>query len=218
MPSHILAEVEVFDPHSCDIISHTGDGWTLTDVSRSGLGGKEGEVVDEFTLRGDPNADLPSTETDRIERVFSFENEHIFRISRPATQQCACQRIESEGCVVQTINGDEESLALSFLVEDTQTLRTVVEELEETAETVSLRRLVEGNNNLCENTPTVLDVDALTARQEETLEVAYEMGYFEKPRDATAGEVAEELDIATTTFTEHLAAAQRKLLKDLVSG
>jgi len=40
------------------------------------------------------------------------------------------------------------------------------------------------------------------------------MGYFERPRDANAGAVAEALDIAPSTFAEHLAAAQRKLLDE----
>jgi hypothetical protein len=38
------------------------------------------------------------------------------------------------------------------------------------------------------------------------------MGYFEHPRTANAGEVADELDISRSTFAEHLAAAQSKLL------
>jgi len=37
-------------------------------------------------------------------------------------------------------------------------------------------------------------------------------------REATAGEVADALDICTSTFTEHLAAAQRKLLEGLVDS
>jgi len=56
----------------------------------------------------------------------------------------------------------------------------------------------------------------LTDRQLEVLRVAYEMGYFERPKRANATEIAESLGIAQSTFTEHLVAAQRKLLGDLL--
>lgn len=218
MSDYLLAEVAVVDPQSCHIVSQITDGWTLTEVSRSALSGEDGEVVDEFTLRNDADADPPLANADATQQIFSFEDEHIFRISRPPTQGCACQRIESEGCVVQNINGDDESLTLTFLVDGTDTLRKIVGELDETAETVRLRRLVEQGGSHARNAPKMLDLSVLTARQKEALEVAYDMGYFEKPRDATAGEVADELDIATTTFSEHLVAAQRKLLTDLLDA
>lgn len=41
---------------------------------------------------------------------------------------------------------------------------------------------------------------------------AYRMGYFDYPRRSNASEVAASLDIAPSTFTEHLTAAQSKLL------
>jgi predicted DNA binding protein len=48
------------------------------------------------------------------------------------------------------------------------------------------------------------------------LETAHEMGYFERPRRANGTEVAAALDIDPSTFSEHLAAAQRKLLRDVL--
>jgi hypothetical protein len=61
-----------------------------------------------------------------------------------------------------------------------------------------------------------VDRGRLTERQAEVLSTAYEMGYFEYPRDSNATEVAAELGIRPSTFTEHLSAAQSKLLEDLV--
>jgi len=42
------------------------------------------------------------------------------------------------------------------------------------------------------------------------------VAYFERPKGANATEVAERLGIAQSTFTEHLMAAQRKLLADVL--
>ncbi|MFW6000412.1 MAG: helix-turn-helix domain-containing protein, partial [Halorubrum sp.] len=57
----------------------------------------------------------------------------------------------------------------------------------------------------------------LTDRQCEVLRTAYRMGYFERPRDANASEVADALDISPSTFAEHLATAQRKLLEEALA-
>jgi molybdopterin biosynthesis enzyme len=62
----------------------------------------------------------------------------------------------------------------------------------------------------------LVDRGRLTARQREVLETAVEMGYFEYPKGANAGEVAEALDISVSTYAEHVAAAQTKVFDDLL--
>ncbi len=58
--------------------------------------------------------------------------------------------------------------------------------------------------------------DRLTDRQRAALETAYSAGYYEWPRDSTAEEVADAMDIAAPTLHEHLRAAERKLLESFV--
>jgi PAS domain S-box-containing protein len=53
---------------------------------------------------------------------------------------------------------------------------------------------------------------ALTDKQHRALRTAYLADYFQSPRDSTAEEVAETLDISSATLHYHLRAAQRKLL------
>ena len=55
----------------------------------------------------------------------------------------------------------------------------------------------------------------LTDRQREVIEVAYRSGYFNWPRDSTAEEVAESLDISSPTLHSHLRQAEQSLLADL---
>ncbi|WP_132057492.1 bacterio-opsin activator domain-containing protein [Halorussus amylolyticus] len=54
--------------------------------------------------------------------------------------------------------------------------------------------------------------DRLTDAQRTALRASYFSGYYEWPRDSTAEEIAESLDIASPTLHEHLRAAQRELL------
>ncbi|WP_247729832.1 helix-turn-helix domain-containing protein [Halovivax limisalsi] len=52
----------------------------------------------------------------------------------------------------------------------------------------------------------------LTDRQREVLEMAFEMGYYDWPRRHTGSEIADRLGISSATFSEHISAAERKLL------
>jgi len=53
----------------------------------------------------------------------------------------------------------------------------------------------------------------LTDKQREVLDTAREMGYFEVPRDATAAEIAEELDISPQAVSERMRRAISALEK-----
>lgn len=58
-------------------------------------------------------------------------------------------------------------------------------------------------------------LDGLTDRQRQVLEVAYRAGYFGWPRDSTAAEVAESLDIASATLHGHIRKAEASVLEAL---
>lgn len=59
-------------------------------------------------------------------------------------------------------------------------------------------------------------VDArLTVRQEEVLKAAYEAGYYERPRTQNGRAIADDLGISQPTFSQHLRAAEKKLLSIL---
>lgn len=218
MSGRMLAEVEVFGPRSCQVQPHADEEWSVSSVSRSATSGGTDRVVEEFTLKGgdEPPAALQSMSSN-ADHVFAYDQQHIFQLSRAAGQGCVCERIEAAGCVVQEFSADTESIVVTFLVDDVPTLREIVDDLQSEGETVKLRRLLEDTSTETDR-PVVLNRAKLTGRQREVLTRAHEMGYFEHPRDATAGDVADALDISTSTFTEHLAAAQRKLLDDLLAS
>lgn len=55
-------------------------------------------------------------------------------------------------------------------------------------------------------------LDALTDRQLEILQTAYDMGFYEVPREASTEDIAEELQLDGATVSEHLQRAERNLL------
>jgi predicted DNA binding protein len=59
----------------------------------------------------------------------------------------------------------------------------------------------------------------LTDRQRECLDVAWRMGYFEVPRDCTLAEVADALDVDTSTVSETIRRGTARVLnRFLVEG
>lgn len=58
----------------------------------------------------------------------------------------------------------------------------------------------------------------LTDRQREVLKTAFEAGYYEWPRKCTGEDIAAELGITSATFSEHITAAERKLLTVLFNS
>jgi hypothetical protein len=55
--------------------------------------------------------------------------------------------------------------------------------------------------------------DALTDRQREVIRTAFDMGYYEVPREASTEAVAAELGLDGSTVAEHLQRAERNVLR-----
>lgn len=61
-------------------------------------------------------------------------------------------------------------------------------------------------------------LDALTDRQLEVAETAYDLGYFDVPRRVSTADVATELGVDPSTVAEHLQRAERNLFAALLDS
>jgi predicted DNA binding protein/PAS domain-containing protein len=94
--------------------------------------------------------------------------------------------------------------------------RTLVDRLERTFSSIAVVAKRERSGPAAEPAGIPGDtVEGLTDRQREVVETAYRAGYFNWPRDSTAEEVADSLDIAAPTFHAHLRKAESSLLDGL---
>lgn len=64
------------------------------------------------------------------------------------------------------------------------------------------------------DTPS-LALDQLTERQQEVLEIAYQNGFFDWPRENTGEEIAESLNVSPPTFHRHIRRGTHELLRSL---
>ena len=214
--SGIRAELVFDTPDTCPVASASAetDG-PLTEISWT-AGGEEA-VTEQFATASELGDSTASTGdgAESFEPVFDYGAQTIYEFDRDPDELCICEYVEQTvGPVTETyaVDGD---LHVTLHAQDMVDLRTSLTEFDEQFGDVRIEYLVSGRDESDETDIIPVDVRRLTARQREVLVTAYQMGYFEYPRDANAGEVADELGIRPSTFTEHLNVAQSKILDEL---
>jgi predicted DNA binding protein len=181
------------------------EGTAVTDVTRSNP--REGQVTEELTVR--------DAETLSIGKpVFHNGEGEIRQFERAESLDCVCEHIEDRGIPIADVSIADGTIRVSFHVEDTERVTPLLESLREAyGSTTLVRAKREGD----EADVRPVDIAALTDRQREVLRTAHSMGYFQHPRGAHATDVAEALDISVSTFSEHLRAAEAKVVDSLVA-
>ncbi|GGC59741.1 helix-turn-helix domain-containing protein [Haloferax sulfurifontis] len=207
----IRAELKVTGPDGCPVAAVSEGDTSGYALSRSMAPNERGSVVEEFVF--DDDTEVP----EEMERLFEYGDGSVYRFDREGGVGCPCERVEAFDCPVVDVQTRDGALFLTFHAPDIDTLRDVVASLRESSGSVDVRRLLQ--SSVDESRDLVLvERGQLTDRQREVLETAHEMGYFDHPRRANKGEVATELGITTSTFSEHLAMAQKKLMGAILQG
>ncbi len=211
MSTGIRAELSFGAAQSCDVARATGEAGVETkSISRS-IAPTTGQVTEEFAIEDDGKIDDPE-----IDEVFSYGSRTVYRFSRDQDEACPCETVEGFGSPVMDIHTDDGTLHLAVHVEDMDELQDIVTDVRSRYPDVSVDRLVRSQPEGDSADLVLVNRGELTPRQEEVLQTAHEMGYFAHPKGANAGQVADRLGISTSTFTEHLSAAQRKLLSAIL--
>ncbi|PGF15343.1 DNA-binding protein [Natrinema sp. CBA1119] len=212
MASGIRAEVKIDDPPDCVVAQASAEtGGRVHSVSRSTNPAAPERVIEEFMLEAESYPDEFDVDAD-LSPIFSYGSSTVYRFERTLGRGCPRECIERHDCPVVDIRTRGASLYLTFHAPDMHGLQAVIGELRERYANLDVQRLLQSQQDHDERNLVFVDRSMLTDRQTEVLETAHRMGYFEHPKRANAGEVAAELGITGTTFTEHLAAAQTKLL------
>lgn len=211
MDAGIHVRLRAADVESCPVAS-TAERVEVESVVTDLRPTDEGvSVVGEMTARAE-EAPAPPSAAETTE-VFSDGSRSVYRFDTGG-DDCPCGRIPRHGCPVRDVRAASGTLRLRFVVPDLDTLKAVVSDLRSCCGSVEVRQLVRSTPDEGEQL-LVVDRSAFTDRQYDSLATAHEMGYFARPREATAADVAAELGVSTSTFGEHLSTAQSKLMDQL---
>lgn len=206
----IRTEIVVADP-DCPIARASEETGGISGVNRSATSSEDGKVVEEFEV------EKPAPSSLDTEEIFDFEGHSVHRISREAGRGCVCEVIEGFDCVVSDVSAQDGRLRVSFYAPDAEKIKRITDALDAEFGNVSLRELVDSCDASSEDL-VLVDGNRMTKRQKEAVRTAYEMGYFENPKRANASEVAEEMGVAPSTFSEHLSSAESKILESFFDG
>lgn len=212
MATGIRATVEFDTPGSCPLLQRsTGtDGVTVDEAMSNVTSSGEAPSVTDFSVTGDLEVG------DGIVALFEGGDSNRYRLVHDDGVGCPCECLGELGIPVARYLAREGRLTLVFYAAGYEELKEAVAELRDRYPGVDVKRFVRSPTGEQPRDSVFIDRNRLTARQLEVLRTALDMGYFERPRGANATEVADALDINPSTFSEHLAAAQRKLLEDVL--
>lgn len=222
--SGFRATVVVRDPADCPVASASAStdepidsvNWTRASGRENG----DEVVVEEFELPASTSPDTITKDSSsdiELMPVQASEHETVYRFERNGTGDCACEVIEETGTPISSVRAQEGALLLSFRTLELDDIADIVDDLRDRFDGVLVEDLTQDHEESSSD-PVIVDREELTDRQQEILETAYEMGYFDYPKGANATDVADELGVARSTFTEHLAAAETKLMDAIVAN
>lgn len=210
MPDGIRATVEFSTPDICPIVELSEAAGTTIDSVNTNICPSEGQdSTVEFSIDTDSDLDADVTP------IFSHGSTDRYRLTLGEETDCPCERLARCGCPVARYVAEDGTLTLVFHTTDYDQLREVVAELRERFPDMNIKRFVRGPAGDRSRDPVFVDRSRLTHRQLEVVETAYEMGYFDRPRQSNATEIAAELGISPATFRQHLTAGESKILGDL---
>lgn len=211
MSSGIRATVEFSNPGVCPVVRLSQEAGAPVDSTWTSVGTRDGPPsVTEFAMDGERDA------SGEVERIFSFGSTGMYRFPHDQAETCPCERLGHFGCPATRYFVKDGRLRIVFHAADYDELRAVIGDLRDRFPDLDIKRFVRSPTGTQPRDGIFVDRSKLTDRQLEVLETAFQMGYFERPRRANATEVAAALDINSSTFSEHLASAQRKLLGDIL--
>ncbi|MFB6121019.1 MAG: helix-turn-helix domain-containing protein [Halobacteriaceae archaeon] len=200
-----------------------GDECPLADASQSAgatidaappLLRDDGNVLLRFSSA--PNDDLTQVldEDDRIRYLYQAETDGRYNYRCLSLNPCVVHELISTGFMVESLTYQDGNAILAGAVVGNDILKDVLETAGQTVG-IQLKRVYSmrpDEDNAVEKQWNV------TPAQAESLRRALELGYFKVPREATADDVADALDISKTAFLERLHRAQDALLSDLFPG
>lgn len=179
--------------------------------------GSDDRLLEFFRIKGIPPDEILAIaeESDAIEvaRLIRETDEGClfeFAISGP----CVGETLADAGAVVREVIADNGVGHVVAYVPPHVEKRAVIEQFQERhgGELLACREMNRPAPEFTRQEFREAVVDQLTDRQFEALQTAYASGYYTWPRESTAEDCAEALDIAQPTFTQHLRTAQEKLL------
>lgn len=127
---------------------------------------------------------------------------------------CVCPVFRDHDCVATVDGFDGTELVVSVALPDRDELSRLVTSLRDVEARVRLQRITTAGGTEPDNT-LELDADRITDKEREAVNVAIEMGYYERPRRTDLSELADRLGVSRSAVSQRLNNVETKLVDEL---
>jgi hypothetical protein len=129
---------------------------------------------------------------------------------------CPLLMMDDYGVTASVTDVTADGFVVDGYVPDDDVVWPLVEDLRAVTKEVSIRKIASADEIHTGSGLHQVDLDALTEKQREALELAYDEGYFERPRRANQAQLAEGLGISKQAFSRRLARVEENLFGQLL--
>ena len=173
-------------------------------------------VLESDATDADVVQDLVDGDVRRCRAEVASESEHRL-LEGVVGEGCVCPAFRQHDCVASVDATENGALLVSVSTTDRDELAAIVASLRERGATVSLERASQGTDD-GSGQSIELAVDALTEKQRETLRVAVESGYYDRPRRTDLGALADRFGVSRSAVSQRLSAVEAKLVHELADA
>jgi hypothetical protein len=137
-------------------------------------------------------------------------------VTTPITDQCLCTGLCGDGFAPVELTVEDGSLVIGAYAADRKTLSEATDRLGDGVDRWRLRQLTTtANDERTDEQDHGPDGVTLTVKQREAVQTAVEMGYYDRPRNASLGDLAGRLGVTRSALSQRLNAVESKLITDL---
>lgn len=159
---------------------------------------ESGQCFVDIVLRDDEAADEVSTK----------------HFSDQVCSYCPGKAFAEYGCLPRYLEVQDGGFVMETYVENTETVSSLVDDLREMCDRVSLRSLVStersGYQELCS-----VDLSELTLKQREAVYHAKKSGYYDPDSPVSLDDLADRVGVSSSALSQRLNRAEKNVLKQL---
>lgn len=134
--------------------------------------------------------------------------------SRRHDKPCSCHVFGEYDCVPNIVEVRPDSVVVSVFLDSHAIVWDLIADLKDVSESVVLRKITSETDDVADQS-RVVNLDVLTDKQRQALELAVERGYYEQPSEVTQTDIAAHLGVSKQAFSQRLGAAEQKMLEQL---
>ncbi|MGM0398897.1 MAG: helix-turn-helix domain-containing protein [Halobacteriota archaeon] len=140
------------------------------------------------------------------------------RLTHTMDESCLCRLFLQHGCSPRIVSSRGPEGVVSTTLPDRETLRDLVADIRSVGGSATVQKLTTLETAGDADRVRTFELDVLTDRERAVMEAAVTRGYYESPRRATLGELAEEFDVTKQTLSTCLNSAEAKMVTSLIGS